>query len=629
MFAIIVSEKGGPERRETFDQSEVNVGREQANDLVLPKGNVSKRHARLLYRDGRVIVTDLKSTNGTYVNGRKIAQATIIREGDKVYVGDFVLRIEVPSPESLSITGSLDVASLAPDPQPLRVPPSSVEASDSPGASGSGRASPAPGARATVAMAPPGASGSVIPTLPPAAPPSPEPPAPPAPSPLRPIASGHASSPSRNSSPSQVERAAAAQHRAALARLVARVAEQLDLAPLAAGGQPDDVLTHRVERAIREQTKALCDAGELGSSVDLDALARDAQREVLGLGPLAALLDDDDVAEIHVLSYDHVVAVRGSQSYAVEPPFTSEASVRRVLSRLCREAGTPFTAGEPLVERRLPGGATLRAMLPPLSMSGLVLVVRKRRESSTDLDDLVRLGTVSRAMATFLQASVAARANILVAGPRGAASASVLAALAGVSTTDERVVALNPPDSGALAPPGAVSFSLPEAGRAAADVVRMAATLHPDRLVVGSFAGEVASAIVEMIAEGGGGVIASAFAPSLRQAFERLVPDLACARPGLGTDTAREWLAASFDLAVEVARLRDGRHRVMRIAEIAPVEGGAIVTRDIFTFVVERTAAGGAIEGSFAATGNVPRLAEDLARRGMAMDPALFKRPSH
>src|SRR5579863_8374269 len=94
MFTIIISEKGGAERREAFEKNEINVGRVQGNDLMLPKGNVSKHHARLLYRDGRFIVTDLKSTNGTYVNGRKIAQATIVREGDKIYIGDFILRID-------------------------------------------------------------------------------------------------------------------------------------------------------------------------------------------------------------------------------------------------------------------------------------------------------------------------------------------------------------------------------------------------------------------------------------------------------------------------------------------------------------------------------------------------------
>ena len=96
VFAIVISEKGGAERREVFERTEISVGRVQGNDLMLPKGNVSKRHARLIYRDGRFIVTDLNSTNGTYVNRRRISQATIVREGDRIYIGDFVLRIEVP-----------------------------------------------------------------------------------------------------------------------------------------------------------------------------------------------------------------------------------------------------------------------------------------------------------------------------------------------------------------------------------------------------------------------------------------------------------------------------------------------------------------------------------------------------
>src|SRR5579864_8807543 len=106
MFAIIVHEKGGAERREVFDAAELSVGRVQGNELMLPKGNVSKRHARLLYRDGRFIVTDLNSTNGTYVNGRKIAQATIVREGDKIYIGDFVLRIEAGQGSSQAAASS-------------------------------------------------------------------------------------------------------------------------------------------------------------------------------------------------------------------------------------------------------------------------------------------------------------------------------------------------------------------------------------------------------------------------------------------------------------------------------------------------------------------------------------------
>ena len=101
-FAIIISEKGGQERREVFDKNEISIGRVQGNDLLLPKGNVSKRHARIVFRDGRFIVTDLKSTNGSYVNGHRIAQATIVREGDKIYIGDFILKVDAGTASSSS-----------------------------------------------------------------------------------------------------------------------------------------------------------------------------------------------------------------------------------------------------------------------------------------------------------------------------------------------------------------------------------------------------------------------------------------------------------------------------------------------------------------------------------------------
>src|ERR1700691_1759552 len=130
MFTIVISEKGGAERRETFEKSEISVGRVQGNDLMLPKGNVSKHHARILSRDGRFIVTDLKSTNGTYVNGRKIAQATIVREGDKIYIGDFILRIETsaarpvshapPEPQHAADDAPSDLQSVPPGQDPAR-----------------------------------------------------------------------------------------------------------------------------------------------------------------------------------------------------------------------------------------------------------------------------------------------------------------------------------------------------------------------------------------------------------------------------------------------------------------------------------------------------------------------------
>ncbi|HUH05278.1 MAG TPA: FHA domain-containing protein, partial [Kofleriaceae bacterium] len=118
MFAIIVTEKGGDQRRLEFDKSEVTIGRVQGNDIILPKGNVSKRHARIVLKDGKFIIVDLKSTNGTYVNGRKITSPLVVKDSDKIYIGDFILGVD-----EASIGGGLPAFEPPPREPPAPPPP--------------------------------------------------------------------------------------------------------------------------------------------------------------------------------------------------------------------------------------------------------------------------------------------------------------------------------------------------------------------------------------------------------------------------------------------------------------------------------------------------------------------------
>ena len=115
MFAIIVTEKGGEQRRLDFDKAEVTIGRVQGNDVILPKGNVSKRHARIVLKDGKFIIVDLKSTNGTYVNGRKITSPLVVKDNDKIYIGDFILGVEEPG---RMVAGAAPFEPTAPPPAP-------------------------------------------------------------------------------------------------------------------------------------------------------------------------------------------------------------------------------------------------------------------------------------------------------------------------------------------------------------------------------------------------------------------------------------------------------------------------------------------------------------------------------
>jgi pilus assembly protein CpaF len=397
---------------------------------------------------------------------------------------------------------------------------------------------------------------------------------------------------------------------------VGRVCEKVDLRPLDAGAPADEALAVQIDRALGDAAPALRDSVD----IDLDVLIAEARREIRELGPLSGLLDDEDVSEVEVFRHDYVVAVHAGRLVPSEVAFTSEEAVGRAIRRLCHASGAPLLEDETFVERRLARGVRLFAILPRAEDRGHLVVIRKPQRADLSLEDLVRSGTISRAMASVLVQCVAARANILVTGSRGGAT-TLVGALAGAGGIDDRVVVLQEGDELVLNQPHTVSIPLADSDLERARAVQTAAHVRPDRLVAASFAGATAAELVDAITSGLDGVVAAARAPSLRQAVLRLASDVATRRPGISAEVARDWLGSVFDLTIEVARLRDGRHRVLRIAELT-AEG----LRDVFTFTVERTAAGGAIEGSFAATGVVPRVLEDLAARGVTVDTSIFKR---
>ncbi len=637
MFAIVISEKGGAERKEAFDKNEINVGRVQGNDLMLPKGNVSKHHARLMFRDGRFIVTDLKSTNGTYVNGRKIAQATIVREGDKIYIGDFVLRLDgavASQPAANDGAGASPVPPMPGQSHPSLVSAHPIERDLEEGEIGANvSAIPAGGSRA------PSPSEAPPPGSPPGAAPLPvllpvvpfgstplgwhaSPPAPPQNRSMQANASG----------PPPVPRAALmreppqqAARRLALVTLVDRVAEAIDLAPLKASPVVDDALAQLIERTVAENVKFMRAEGEAPEGADVDLLVRDAMRELVGLGPVGPLLEDEEVTEIHCMRHDHVLAVRDGVTAPAEVSFTSDEALGRTIARLAARSGEPWRPGEAVVERRLARGAHRMIGIAPPASASYVLAIRKRRRVDMSLEDFVRAGALTRAMATFVESCLLGRANVLVCGPRPSGTAPFLAALGSAGPAGDRVVAVQELDEIGVVAAHVVSLNLPDSRERGADAVRAGMGLCPDRLIVTTLAGHVGPATLAAMADGAEGVIASVQAPSLRQALAKLVVQLVLAHPGLSVESARECVGDSFDVAIELGRLPDARPRVLRLAELEGSDGKGVVARDIFTFVPD---AGGAGDGAFVASGVVPRVVGELATRSVKVDPNIFRRSS-
>ncbi len=667
MFAIIISEKGGAERRETFDKGEVNVGRIPGNDVVLPKGNVSKHHARLLFREGRFIVTDLKSTNGTYVNGRKIAQATIVRESDKIYVGDYVLRLEggegsmnpvaevheadqdddsictlakdppARTPSVPNLPGAevgapkLGVPDERTAPKPARepisakpsertsvgAPPVHLPPRPLPTPRGAMPPLPIPRAASNPMHAPAKVPSSpAFEPLPPSSA-SPAAPPPPLPEPERAVLRSPLSELPPEAEPDREAEAARPTgfplhedaRRMAFATLAHRVAEAVGAESLHSPISSE--LSSSIERAAQDKAHALRLEGGLPEGVEVDAIARDVHRELVGLGALTSLFEQEDLEQIYVSRFDSVATVRTGGRVVDEPlVFSSEAAFGRVIGRLIDSSGEPRKPDECIVERQLQAmRASLVAIVPPGS-SRHALSIRRSRTHGASLDTLCQTGALSKHAAQFLDACVSGRASVLVVGtlPLG-----VLGALASAGAKRARVVVLQGSDE--IAVEGSHAVALEPSVKS----LQAAAKMSAERVIVPNFSGEIVDSVLGSISGGAAGVLAGVVAPTLRQGLGRLVAELSRLRPGISLETARESIAESFDLGIEVATSPDGQVRITRIAELTGTDAKAIVAKDVF-------AIGSDLDGALQATGTTPRLVGELSARGIKVDAALFRR---
>lgn len=613
MFAILISEKGGAERRETFEQTVVTIGRVHDNDLTLAKGNVSKRHCRLEYMNGRFIVTDEDSTNGTYVNRRKITQPTPVRAGDRIYVGDFVLRVEgsdggegeAPAADAVSnseLEGRATLAQLQTDgvdpavpvrealpPRPSLAPPSLPPPSLASPSSreSSSRSSPTREAEALTPL------GNVSP----------------------PQTTLRDEAPRNVSDPAGGVRAAA---RSLIEEVFRRVEPRVFERAL------DRDATERLERILVEQATQLASLGHALTQEHIAQAVDLARAELMGLGPLGALLEDPAVVEVVVTGASSLVYSR--EGFTQDgAPFCHPRAVEWVLGRLCRQSGAELGDEEVLVRRVLPNPRTeLQAVRQSACPSGALLRVKRWRASNVQLDDLVQTGTLSRAMATFLRHCVMARANVMIVGRRDAGTDDLLTALAAL-VARERVLWLSWSGAHPL-PPADADFSLVTVEAANdTDALLDVLTNTGHRMVAAYPTPAGAKALLQAACAGLDGLLLLREARTADAAVTRFSHEAVTA--GISPLDVSRSIAGAFDVIVEVVRLGDGRSRVMRIAEPG-VSGGETGAGDIFDFVVERTATGGSIEGNFRATGRAPTLLKGLRARGIAVEEALFSRPA-
>lgn len=395
-FTIVISEKGGAERREPFSVPEISVGRVQGNDLLLPKGNVSKQHAKLFFRDGRFIVTDLNSTNGTYVNRRRIQQATVINDADRIYIGDFVLRIEAGE-ESAGAGNTGEQSAVLADDVAVHEGESSDVAHLVPSAEDAVSKSaevPRNATQARLGTQPSWADQSTGKLS---------------------LSAALSSGGERNGNAvGRTVRTEAIVSSANLGVVSPKASESISVL----GALVDGILKahfgpHTTPRENaeppRETTEKLLDdrlaqlisEGQVPAGAQAERLRLIARAELLDLGPLSRLLEDSTTSEIIVPRFDQVLARKSGQIETSDLGFASYQSLERIIHRLCQRSGCPVRPDESHIERRLTGGIYLCAALPPLGVDGPSLVLRRPRVPTTTMQTIVRAGAISRAIASF------------------------------------------------------------------------------------------------------------------------------------------------------------------------------------------------------------------------------------
>lgn len=349
-----------------------------------------------------------------------------------------------------------------------------------------------------------------------------------------------------------------------------------------------------------------------GTSLDTDpGFVSEIVDELVGLGPLELFLRDPTVTEIMVNGPSQIFVEREGQIQQTSSSFVSEASLRNIIARVVSPLGRRIDESSPMVDARLSDGSRVNAIIPPLSLSGPTVTIRKFSKTPLSVSRLLELGAVSDNAAHFLDLAVTCRRNILIAGGTGSGKTTLLNALSGFIPPNERIITIE--DAAELKLPQKHVVSLEARppnveGRgeiAIRDLVRNALRMRPDRIVVGECRGGEALDMLQAMNTGHDGSMTTAHANSPRDALLRLETMVLMAGFDLPLRAIREQISSAVHLIVFVARFGSGERGITHITEICGTEEGTIQSHDLF-----RRAPG---EKSLESTRRIPRFADGIS----------------
>ena len=389
---------------------------------------------------------------------------------------------------------------------------------------------------------------------------------------------------------------------------------------------------NELEGLVHQRLRELLDEedGPLSSQEKL-LIVRQIGDSVLGLGPLEPFVRDPDVTEIMVNGWDTIYVERAGKLYWTGTKFHDEDQLRRTIDKIVGKVGRRVDEASPYVDARLPDGSRVNAIIPPLSIDGPALTIRKFSADPYGADDLIQFGTMTSAVSQFLDACVRGRINIMVSGGTGAGKTSTLNVLSSFIPDDERIVTIEDAAELRLQQPHVIRLeSRPPniEGRgqiSIRDLVRNSLRMRPDRIVVGEVRDAAALDMLQAMNTGHDGSISTIHSNSPRDSLSRLETITLMAGMDLSPRSIREQIASAIQLIVHQQRLKDGTRRFTHVTEIEGMEGDVITLQDIFLFdfsagVNEE----GKFRGRLKSTGLRPKFLAKLEERGVFVDPDVF-----
>ncbi len=354
--------------------------------------------------------------------------------------------------------------------------------------------------------------------------------------------------------------------------------------------------------------------------------------DILGFGPLEPLLNDESITEVMVNGHDDVYIERQGMIEKSAVVFQDRAHLMRIIDRIVSPLGRRVDESSPMVDARLPNGYRVNATIPPLSLDGPLLTIRKFAQTPFTAQDLIANGTLTPQIVTFLRACVAARVNMIISGGTGSGKTTLLNVVSAFVPAQERIITIE--DTAELQlkqehvarmeyrPPNVEGVGEVTIRRLVINALRM----RPDRIIVGEARGGEALDMLQAMNTGHDGSLTTIHSNSPRDTLRRIETMVLMAGMELPLQAIREQVASAIDLVVHMERLRDGKRKVVQVAEVQGMEGESIVMQDLFLF--EQTGIqNGRVMGSLKPTGLRPKFADKFEINNIELPADVFGSP--